>query len=312
MKNTILLIFVTFALTAPARAQNLEMTLPEARKLADGLKYQHGEVTLKGGLAKFNLTPEFKFLGHEDAETILVKLWHNPPSPSNLGLLVPADFDPLMPSGWAVTVSYDEEGYVKDTDAAKINYDDLLKQMKQGTAEASKKRVQQGYPSIELIGWATPPRYDAQAHKLYWARELKFGNSSENTLNYNIRILGRRGVLVLNAIGGMDQLGEIEKNSPQILGMVNFNEGNRYADFDPKIDKVATYGIAALIAGGVAAKLGLFKLLIPVLLAAKKFIIIAFVAAAAWFKRVFRRKNATAATATPTPPPPPPGPGSTA
>jgi uncharacterized membrane-anchored protein len=73
--------------------------------------------------------------------------------------------------------------------------------------------------------------------------------------------------------------------------MVDFNQGNRYADFDPKVDKVAAYGIAALIAGGIAAKLGFFKLLLVFLLAAKKFIIIAAIAVAAWFKKLFGKKN---------------------
>jgi uncharacterized membrane-anchored protein len=128
--------------------------------------------------------------------------------------------------------------------------------------------------------------------------ELKFSRQLEDTLNYDIRILGRRGVLVLNAIATMDQLPEIEQQTPQILAMVNFNDGNRYADFNPKVDKVATYGIAALVAGGVAAKLGLFKLVWVFLLAAKKFVIIAVVAVTAWIKKLFSRNN------TPTPPPP--------
>lgn len=108
-------------------------------------------------------------------------------------------------------------------------------------------------------------------------------------LNYDIRILGRRGVLVLTAVSSMDQLPEIEKETPGILGMVDFNQGSRYADFDPKVDKVATYGIAALVAGGIAAKAGLFKLLLAGLLALKKFVIIAFVAVVAFFKRLFGR-----------------------
>src|SRR5205814_4303057 len=118
----------------------------------------------------------------------------------------------------------------------------------------------QGYAAMELIGWAAPPRYDKAAHKLYWAKELKFSGETGNTLNYNIRVLGRRGVLVLNAVAAMLQLPEIEKNTPKILAAIDFNPGNRYADFsEASGDKVASYGIAALVAGGVAAKLGLFK-----------------------------------------------------
>lgn len=261
----------------------------ELVKLAQGLKYQQGEINLKGGLAKLQVPKEFKFIGSADAETVLVKIWGNPPGTRTLGMLFPADKSPLDEDSWAVTIEYTEDGYVKDDDANKINYDDLLKKMQKATKEENSERVKQGYPEVELVGWAEPPRYDSTTHKMYWAKDLKFTGGTEDTLNYNIRMLGRRGVLVLNAVAGVTQLGEIEKQTPQILTMVNFNDGNRYADFDPKVDKVATYGIAALVAGGIAAKLGLFKLVWIFILAAKKFIIIAVVAIGAWVKKLMAR-----------------------
>jgi uncharacterized membrane-anchored protein len=107
-------------------------------------------------------------------------------------------------------------------------------------------------------------------------------------------MLGRHGVLELNAIAGLNQLPEIDRQTPQILGMVDFKEGNRYADFDPKTDKVAEYGIAALVAGGalaVAAKAGLLKGLWLFILAGKKFIILGAIALAAFFKKLFNRSG---------------------
>jgi uncharacterized membrane-anchored protein len=259
-------------------------------KLVRGLKYQQGEITLRGGLATLNVPKDFNYLDPDDTETVLVKLWGNPPSDEKpLGMLLPAGLTPLNSNCWVVAISYVDDGYVKDNDASKINYADLLKQMQKATAENNKVRSEKGYPTVDLIGWAEAPRYDAETHKLYWAKELKFQGEQGETLNYDIRMLGRHGVLVLSAVASMDQLGEIEKETPQILGMVNFNEGNRYADFDPKVDKVATYGLAALVAGGVAAKLGLFKLVWVFLLAAKKFVIIGVIAVAAFFKKLFKR-----------------------
>jgi len=290
-----LLIVGLMAWTSIAGAQGDPKTETDPDKLVQGLKYQHGEIELKGGMAKLNVPPEFNFLGPEDAETVLVKLWHNPPSKRILGMLLPSDKNPLSRNNWAVTISYVEDGYVKDSDAAKINYDDLLKQMQTGVKEANQERAKLGYPTAELIGWATTPHYDAGTHKLYWARDLQFNDNPGHTLNYSIRILGRRGVLVLNAISSMDRLADIEQRAPQILGMVNFNDGNRYADFDPRMDKVAEYGIAALVAGGVAAKLGFFKLLWVFILAAKKFIIIGIAAMVAGIKKVFgKNKSPTA------------------
>jgi len=261
--------------------------------LVNNLKYQSGEIDLRGGLAKLTVPPEFSYLGPDDAETVLTKIWGNPPSDNKpLGLLIPAGMTPLSTNAWVVTIDYSEEGYVKDDDAAKINYDELLKTMQSDAAKANEERTKQGYPAITLVGWAAPPRYDAATHKLYWAKDLKFGDEQTDTLNYSIRILGRHGVLELNAIAAISQFDAIDKQTPQILGMVDFKEGSRYADFDPKTDQVAKYGIAALIAGGVlagAAKFGLLKGLWIAILALKKFIIVAVIAAGAFFKKLFKR-----------------------
>jgi uncharacterized membrane-anchored protein len=193
-----------------------------------------------------------------------------------------------------VTIDYSEDGYVKDGDASKINYDDLLVKMQKGIAENNQARQAHGYPAITLVGWAAPPHYDAATHKLYWAKQLKFGDEPKDTLNYSIRMLGRKGVLELNAVASIDQLAEIDQQTPQILGMVDFKEGSRYSDFDPKVDKVAKYGLATLVAGGAlaaAAKLGLLKGLWVFILAAKKFIIIGFIAVVAFFKKMFKRSG---------------------
>ena len=291
MKFRLLLLATFLAATQLARAQDDTNKIPaEIIQLVKGLKYQSGEIDLRGGLAKLTVPKEFNFLGADDAETVLVKLWGNPPSARKpLGLLMPAGMTPLSSNVWIVTMDYNEDGYVKDADAGKINYDDLLKQMQKGIAENNQARSEKGYPAITLVGWAATPHYDAATHKLYWAKQLKFEGEPGDTLNYSIRMLGRKGVLELNAIASIEQFAAIDRQTPQILGMVDFKEGSRYADFDPKTDKVAAYGIAALVAGGIAAKFGLFKLLWVGLLAAKKFVIIGVIAVAALVKKFFKR-----------------------
>ncbi|MDB6174956.1 MAG: Protein of unknown function rane [Chthoniobacteraceae bacterium] len=272
-----------------ARAAKIEALL-------DRLKFEKGQIELKGGLAKVNLPEGFRFLGPEDAEVVLTKLWGNPPGGARpLGLIVPVKSGTPKESmarrdSWAVVIEYGEDGYVKDNDASKINYDDLLKKMQEGTRAANKERAREGYPSVELIGWAAPPRYDAASNKLYWAKEIAFESEGAHTLNYNIRMLGRRGVLVLNAVAGMEQLDEIEKAAPAILSMVEFQEGHRYADFKSG-DKVATYGLAALVTGGILAKAGFFKVLLVGLLAAKKFVVLGAIALFGFVKKFFGNRE---------------------
>jgi uncharacterized membrane-anchored protein len=273
-----------------------ESETQDPRALLDGLNYQSGEISLRNGIATLTVGPNFSYIAPEDAETFLVKVWSNPPGAGKrtLGLLLPKDVDMLGEDGWVVVLGYDDSGYVSDSDASGIDYDDLLKDMQKSTEESNKARREQGYPAVTLVGWATPPHYDQATHKLYWAKRLSFEGNAADTLNYNIRALGRRGVLVLNVVGSMDRLPMIEQRAPEILGVVAFNQGNTYAEYDANVDKMAAYGIAGLIAGGVLAKVGFFKALLLGVLAFKKVVIFgaiaAFGALSALFKRLFGRR----------------------
>ncbi len=290
-------------------AQRPERPSPDQlAALVSTLKPRQGVIVLGGNLATLNVPENFGYLDPAQTTTLLERIWGNPPGAPSLGMLVPNDFNPTRQPSWGFTIRFEDEGFVKDDDAEKINYADLLKQMQESTRESSTERVKKGYEAVALVGWAAPPRYDKTAKKLYWAKELKFGTFPTNTLNYNIRILGRRGYLVLNGIGEMSDLPAIENATPQILSMVEFNQGHRYADFVPSTDKVATYGLAGLVAGGIAAKLGLFKGLWVALLAAKKLIVVAVVGLAAMVGKLFNRflgVKPRDTASTPGPPAPP-------
>src|SRR6185503_5710704 len=212
-----LLLVTACSLFAAAEEDDRRVQL---RALSSRLKYEEGQIRIRDGLATINLPATFRYLDPAGSETLLTGIWGNPSSgKKTLGTIVPAGFDPFDSSAWCVVIQYEEDGYVKDDDAEKINYTKMLKEMQEGTKQASDERVKNGYPPIELVGWAAAPRYDRQNHKFYWAKELKFGDSKEeNTLNYNLRILGRRGILVLNAVSGMSQFSKIEQATPEILG----------------------------------------------------------------------------------------------
>src|SRR5207302_4266021 len=143
-----------------------------------------GRVTLSLGLATLDLPGVCRYLDPEET-AIVLRPWGNPPGRETLAMLVPAGVHVLTPEGWAVIISFSEDDYVKDDDAAKIDYRELLRNMQQATREANPERAKAGYATVELVGWAEPPRYDSVAHKLYWAKDLKFTDDSAHTLNYN-------------------------------------------------------------------------------------------------------------------------------
>ncbi len=255
------------------------------------IQFQRGDVVLGHHLAQLSLGNAYTFVNPDDADFILEKLWGNPHQEKILGMIFPAGHQPLDTGSWAAVVQYDEDGHVKDNDAASIDYGQLLQQMQKEIQVGNTARSKNGYPPMELLGWAEKPYYDAQAKKLYWAKALRFGQNVDTTLNYNIRILGRKGVLLLNVVASMRQLNQVRQDMGDLLGRVDFLPGNRYTDYKKGIDPLAKYGLAALVAGGVLAKLGFFKLALAALLAAKKFLILAVLAVIAFFKKWFRRRS---------------------
>jgi len=269
-------------------AQEAEIT---AEEFEAGLNYQQGTISLGEGLAVLEVGESFRFLGAEDTEKVIADAWGNPPGIPRLGMLFPASMSPLDEHSWAVIISYEEEGHVKDDEAADMDYDEILTTMKKDSTESNDYRRENGYPTVDLVGWAEEPHYDSDAHKVYWAKELKFEDSDVNTLNYDIRVLGRQGVLVFTAVANITQLGEIKPGMEEVLTMASFQDGHRYADFNPSVDKVAAYGIGGLIAGKLALKAGFFKGLIALLLAGKKFVILAVIGIGAFVSKLLGRNK---------------------
>jgi uncharacterized membrane-anchored protein len=279
---------------AQAQAQNADPAQPtpeqqqqRAEQFMASLKPQHGSVKLPNDVATLQLGDDFYYLSPSDSERLLTQGWGNPPGHKTLGMIIPQAVSPMSRDGWGVVITYLDDGHVSDDDANKIDYTDLMNKMKKSDEEENEERKKQGYAGLHILGWAEPPYYDAATHKMYWAKELKADDASQNTLNYAIRVLGRKGVLELNAVAGMDQLAMIKQEMPTVLAFTNFTDGNRYTDFNASTDKVAAYGLAALVAGGIAAKAGLFAKLGIMLLALKKFIVIGLVAVAGFFKKLF-------------------------
>lgn len=251
-----------------------------------------GEITVQGGKASVALPDGWHYLEQQAARHVVEEVWGNPPDPTTLGLIVPPGWesdDESSPT-WAIIVSYDDEGHVLDDDASTIDYDELLSGLQEDTRAGAEERRRAGYPAVELVGWAERPHYDSQAKKLYWAKHLKF-DGGPGTLNYDIRILGRRGTLVLSAVAGMNELQDVRTASTEILPAVQFVSGERYEDYQEGIDPVVAGGIGALIAGKLLLKGGFLK----VLLGLWKPIAIGIAALGALLFKVFKSKREAAA-----------------
>jgi uncharacterized membrane-anchored protein len=212
---------------------------------------------------------------------------------SLLGIVATADHG----TDWFVVLEFADEGYVKDDE--EIDAEELLEGMREGNEEANEVRKQRGFPALKLEGWSDPPHYDKSKHQLIWA--LIVADDTGKSVNYNTRILGRRGYVSLNLVTDPAKLAGYKSEATTLLASTQFRQGARYADFDASKDKVAEYGLAGLIAAGAGlgaakfVKLGLlakfWNVILVALMAGKKFIVLGLIALGALLKKYYAGKK---------------------
>jgi uncharacterized membrane-anchored protein len=264
MKKIFLVLATVFGFTINAFAQKDSTKTVEIDydKIETTMNYQTGKIVLTTGNGVLNVPKGFKFINAKNAQYVISDLWGNPKDNTILGALVPENSGVTYSDCYLFTITYDGMGFVKDDDAKDTNYDDLLKDMKQETLDANPERIKLGYPAIELIGWASKPFYDDKKKVLHWAKELKFGKDSNHTLNYDLRILGRKGVFIMSAVADMKQLPEVKANMENVISSIEFDKDNKYADFNSSTDDIAAWTIGGLVAGKILAKVGFFAVIL--------------------------------------------------
>jgi uncharacterized membrane-anchored protein len=287
--KTVIAIFLLALTTHTFASVGTDSTKLFIDSLESSFHYQQGEIQLDNGIGKLNVPKGFRYLDARQADYVIHDLWGNPPGGETLGMIVPEDIGITEENSWAFIITYDEMGYVKDDDAEDMDYDELLKELQSDAAAVNEERTKLGYETIAIIGWAAKPYYDGDKNVLHWAKEIKFGETDGTTLNYNVRVLGRKGVLVLNAVAAMEQLPDVKKNIDPVLTSFSYEDGNKYADFNPDLDEVAAWTIGGLVAGKVLAKVGILALLLKNI----KLIALALggIGTAAW--RWYRKKTET-------------------
>ena len=195
-----------------------------------------------------------------------------------------------------IVFEYDDVGYIKDADKEKIDADSLMKNMKASDEQENQQRKAKGWPTLNVEGWADQPYYDPQTKNLTWAIRLK-SESGHVSINHEVRLLGREGVMRATLVCGQEEFGQAKQGVNPLLAGYSFTAGNTYAEWKPG-DKVAAYGLAGLIAGGAvfgAAKLGILAKLGAVFAKGGKVVILAVVAVLAgigkFFSAIFGRRR---------------------
>jgi len=287
-----------FGLATMAAAE--EQTAPPQGRTASeyDVAFQAASAALKAGptdvavagQAKLHLPDGFGYIPPNEAKRVLQAMG-NTVDDSIHGMVVPTTGDK---ANWFVVVSFINAGYIKDDDAKDWNADELLESIKSGTQEANETRKSRGIPEMEIIGWVEKPQYEAAAHRLVWSissRDKGGQARGDEGVNYNTLALGREGYISMNLVTDLAAVEQLKPTAKTLLGALDFDQGKRYADFDSSKDKVAEYGLAALVAGVAAKKLGMFALIAAFVAKFAKVIGIAVLAGGATIFKVFKRKK---------------------
>ncbi|HVH12323.1 MAG TPA: DUF2167 domain-containing protein [Longimicrobium sp.] len=270
---------------APVRAQ----AAPEdggasdastAEMLFASIEWQDGPDTAHVGAESKVVVPEnCRFTGAPGARTFMV-VTENPPSGNELGVLLCQSSEEGEP--WFVVFSFDDSGYVRDDDAGELDADAILKTLQEGNRQGNAERRSRGWGTTTLTGWVRAPYYEPRTNNLTWATNLRDDASSEITVNHSVRLLGRGGVMHADLVIDPSQLTATMPEFDRIVSTHQFVSGRRYSEWREG-DKLAAYGVTALVAGGagaIAAKSGLLAKF-------AKFIWVGVLGALAWLRSLF-------------------------
>lgn len=258
----------------------------EEKKLLDAMEkigwVREGTGDL-GGVAKVAIPKGYRFTPGSGASRVL-ELFGNLPMASASGMLTTEGFGP-----WII-FSYDDSGHVKDDEKNKINADELLERRREGLAESNQVRKERGIHELEILGWAMPPRFNDTTKTLEWAMRIQsVGGKGGESVNYETRLLGREGSMKVQLVCGPEEFQPLLAEFQKVMGGFSYIDGQRYAEFREG-DKVAKYGLTALIAGtGVfaATKMGLFGKLSLLFAKMGKGVILVIAAGLAGLKKLF-------------------------
>lgn len=182
-----------------------------------------------------------------------------------------------------------ESGYISIDDWGDIDPRLLLESITENTELANVERRKRGYSLIHVVGWLKEPTLSRELNTVYWTVEARddLGYSIVNSVALS---LGRHGYERIVWVTDKGSYVPFGGHLEMMLKAHSFDPTFKYEDY-VEGDKMAGYGIAALVAASVGGKVAQATGLLAVF---KKFIGIIFAVIAGLFyklRNIFSRNK---------------------
>lgn len=269
-----------------ANQQAFQKQLEEASAKAFMAMQKGPSVVKLDSLAELTLPKEYGFLPADETKALLKLLGND-----TQGIMGAIASNPEVDANaqWFVLLTYNDSGHIMDDDAYDWNKNELLESIEEGTDAANKVRRERGFGELQILGWVNPPEYDSYTNRMLWSIKTLNEGASGPGINFNTLALSREGYMSMNLVTQLDRIQEDKVISDNLLSSLDFQPGYKYNEFNEDTDRLAEYGLAALITGVAAKKLGIFAIIIAFII---KFAKIIAIAVAGFFGYKYKKNKA--------------------
>lgn len=258
-----------------------QAAMSEAEKQWRSIEWQEaGADAQLGSEAHIKIPEGYMFTGRQGTQT-LMQLYGNLLTQWEQGYIGPVAED----ENWFVVFEYEDAGHVKDDEKEDLDADAIMENFKENDKSSNEKRKRMGMPALNTVGWLMSPYYNEQTHNLEWALLLE--SEGEQRVSYNIRLLGREGIMHVTVVTGAEEFEEVKAKIPALLEGFAFNPGRTYAEYQEG-DKLADYGLIAMLGAGAAVGVGFFAKNAKLIFAG---IVAAALGVVSFVKKLFGRKS---------------------
>lgn len=205
------------------------------------LPWQESGRGMIGALASIAASPDARYLpGIQSARFLSMK---GNPRQTGQRVIAPPD------GSWFATYSYEPSGHIDDRDV--LRADDLMRSLLRDEEAANTRRAEIGLPALRITGWEMEPQYDSSTNSLQWGLRIRSDDGQE-ILNRTVRILGREGYVSGTLVTRQGMTTPAIMAFDAVNRTVRFERGSSYMEFQEG-DRIAQYGMSALVTGGVGA-----------------------------------------------------------